>query len=656
MSHYTPPPKVRPSFPKRAVVTGGMPYGNKSLHFGHIGGVFIHADVFARFLRDRIGEDNVIFVSGTDCYGSPIVEHHRKLCLDGYEKSLTQFVESNHNDQKETLDKYQVTPNFYAASSMGSAAEKHKDISHLIFNTLLENGHLERRETLQFFDTVHQVFLNGRQVIGQCPLDGCRSEKGYADECDFGHQYLPQELKNPKSTLSETQPEMKTIANWYLDLPKFTGALKEWIEEANSRPGSRRPAISSIKEFFAEPIVYVVKKHIEELLAVQSFLPSHELNDSQKKSVALTFASLTDRERACEILSSKSIPYRTGKTLVPFRLTGNIKWGIPVPQVNDNDDLTFWVWPESLWAPISFTASYLESIGKEKESWKEWWCSKDSVVYQFIGEDNVYFYGPAEMALFMGLQGEEFSSDPKEGDLQLPELIVNRHLLFLDSKASSSGKIKPPMAQDLLKHYSSAQLRSHFISLGLGSKNISFRPKSYDPKAQEKIPDPVEKEGKLLSNIFNRVVWKIVEGLHSHNNSKIPLSKISEETRTHTESAIINYEIAMDKKLFHQALKTADQYLRNLNKFLGKGQKSLQTWSKPEQDVFWADALYMLRFSLLFMHPITPAGCERIQKVLNLNNNLWSWSNINVNITKFMTDPSTHSINQILPEENFFSN
>ena len=87
MSEYRRPPKTRPSFPKRAVITGGMPYGNKSLHFGHIGGVFIHADVFARFLRDRIGSENVIFVSGTDCYGSPIVEHHRKITVEGYQKS-----------------------------------------------------------------------------------------------------------------------------------------------------------------------------------------------------------------------------------------------------------------------------------------------------------------------------------------------------------------------------------------------------------------------------------------------------------------------------------------------------------------------------------------------------------------------------------------
>jgi len=69
--------KDRPYFPKRAVVTGGMPYGDKKdLHCGHIGGQLIHADTYTRFLRDRIGKDNVIFVSGTDCYGAgPVVKH-----------------------------------------------------------------------------------------------------------------------------------------------------------------------------------------------------------------------------------------------------------------------------------------------------------------------------------------------------------------------------------------------------------------------------------------------------------------------------------------------------------------------------------------------------------------------------------------------------
>ena len=69
----------RPAWPRRAIVTAGEPYGNKGLHFGHVGGVFVPADFFARFLRDRLGRENVIFTSGTDCYGSPIMESYRKL-------------------------------------------------------------------------------------------------------------------------------------------------------------------------------------------------------------------------------------------------------------------------------------------------------------------------------------------------------------------------------------------------------------------------------------------------------------------------------------------------------------------------------------------------------------------------------------------------
>ena len=73
----------RPVFPERAVITGGMPYGNKELHFGHVGGMFVFADTFARFMRDRIGKDNVIFVGGTDCYGSPIAESWRVKVKNG---------------------------------------------------------------------------------------------------------------------------------------------------------------------------------------------------------------------------------------------------------------------------------------------------------------------------------------------------------------------------------------------------------------------------------------------------------------------------------------------------------------------------------------------------------------------------------------------
>ena len=114
-------PGERPTFPRRAVITAGMPYGNKNLHFGHVGGMFLHADIFARFLRDRIGKDNVIFLSGTDCYGSPILESWRRLQESGYEGSLEDYVYKNHMNQKETLDRYGIGLDFFGASALGEA-------------------------------------------------------------------------------------------------------------------------------------------------------------------------------------------------------------------------------------------------------------------------------------------------------------------------------------------------------------------------------------------------------------------------------------------------------------------------------------------------------------------------------------------------------
>lgn len=204
----------RPNFPRRAVITGGMPYGNKNLHFGHIGGVFVPADFFARFLRDRIGAENVLFVSGTDCYGSPIMEGYRKKVEgEGYTGTIEDYVRDNHEAQKAALDAYGISLDIFAGSGLEPAAHFHEELSDTLIHRLYEKGVLIKRETLQFYDTKAKQFLNGRQVIGRCPIRGCKSEKAYADECDLGHQFDPEELIAPVSQLTGTTPELRPVAN-----------------------------------------------------------------------------------------------------------------------------------------------------------------------------------------------------------------------------------------------------------------------------------------------------------------------------------------------------------------------------------------------------------------------------------------------------------
>ncbi|MBP1592238.1 MAG: class I tRNA ligase family protein, partial [Oscillospiraceae bacterium] len=267
----------RPVFPKRAVITGGMPYGNKSLHFGHIGGVFVFADVFARFLRDRIGKDNVIFVSGTDCYGSPIAEGYRKLVEAGeFEGTIKDYVERNHLKQKKTLEDYEISTNLFGASGLGRSAEIHNEVSDKVIRKLYENGHLSKITTRQFFDEKAGVFLNGRQVIGKCPVEGCQSEKAYADECDLGHQYMPENLIDPKSTLTGDKPIMKDVVNWYFNLPEFNDHLKEYVEKIKRQRNVRPLVVKTIDEFLKPPVIYIKKDFLEQYESLKASMPEHE--------------------------------------------------------------------------------------------------------------------------------------------------------------------------------------------------------------------------------------------------------------------------------------------------------------------------------------------------------------------------------------------
>ncbi len=647
----------RPKFPKRAVVTAGMPYGNKELHLGHIGGVFIHADTYARFLRDRIGRENVIFLSGTDCYGSPIMESYRQLINENlFNGTIYDFVELNHYRQKEVLSLYHIDLDLFAASALEPFSKLHKEFTHDFINNLYANGHLDKMTTSQFYDTELKIFLNGRQVIGQCPIAGCSSEKAYADECSLGHQYMPNELINPKSVLSGNKPVMRDVTNWYFKLDQFHHLLCQWVEKVKTEPNSRSFAVKSIQEFLEPPVIYIKKDHMELVDEIRNILPDYSLQDDEKKSsTRLIFDSLKNREIACQVLADHSIRFRTGKTLVPCRLTGNIEWGVQAPALEGLDDLTVWVWPESLWAPISFTISCLDQGNTRGKDWKNWWCSKDSKVYQFIGEDNVYFYGPVEMAMFMASQNKNPTADPQEGELQLPDLIVNNHLLFLDKKASSSGKIKPPTAKELLEHYTPEQLRAHFLGLGLGIRSVGFQPKPLNPKAVENSSDPVLKEGNLLSNVFNRAVrscfytaWKYYEG-------RIPNGEISEEILDEAQRTILEYERLMFKCDFHLIMNLMDIYIRNINKYWAKRIRE----AEESNDVnlhkqVLMNTFHMVRTATALMHPIAPEGTEMIYDYLNLDMDFWDWENIFKPLYAFMKDPKNHKLKYLEPRVDFF--
>ena len=317
----------RPTFPHRAVITGGMPYGNKNLHFGHIGGVFVPADFFARFLRDRIGAQNVVFVSGTDCYGSPIMEGYRKKVEgEGYQGTITDYVEGNHNDQLRALNKYGISLNLYAGSGLEPAKKFHADLTAEVLKRLYDRGYLHKMSTRQFFDVKAGQFLNGRQVIGRCPVRGCKSEKAYADECDLGHQFDPEELIEPVSQLTGTTPELRPVDNWYFDLPAFQKTLEELMDEWDMDEQVRSIVTKTVRESLAAPVIYIQSKFREGFDAAEGKLPAHTVHEAEgnQQSFSVEFRDWKDRDSAREVLEAAGVRRRTGKTLLPSRTTSKI--------------------------------------------------------------------------------------------------------------------------------------------------------------------------------------------------------------------------------------------------------------------------------------------------------------------------------------------
>ena len=700
----------RPVWPRRAIVTAGEPYGNKGLHFGHVGGVFVPADFYARFLRDRIGRENVIFTSGTDCYGSPIMESYRKLTEAGdTDKTIEEYVEGNHSRQAATLNNYEVTPDIYGGSGLEPAAPIHDKVTAEVIERLHERGTLSKRSTLQFYDTHAHTFLNGRQVIGRCPIQGCKSEKAYADECDLGHQFEPEELIAPKSQLTGEVPELRPVDNLYFDLPAYLEFMKTYTAKLAENPQVRSVVSKTMEEWLLPAQLYIQNKFREAFDAIEAELPEHTVLEPEgnKSSFTVTFPSWEERDAAHSVLARGGVRFRSGKALVPFRITGNITWGVPVPEVDGVTDVTCWCWPESLWAPISYTRTVLardarregasEGVAAEDAAlmgepaadstqvpepayahssldWRDWWCADDAEIYQFIGQDNIYFYCIAQTAMWEALGW----------DVKQSTVSANYHLLYMGKKASSSSQTPPPPADDLLNHYTCEQMRAHWISLGLSEKPVSFSPKAYDTRVtgkdkdgnevracdDKRVIDPALKESALLTGVFNRLARSCFYGIAEKDGNTsgyrtgcIPAGAPAPEVMDACEQAVLAFEQAMYKFETHRALSVCDEFLRAANKRWSDASKAAKNAESTEGETLMTqalvDAFQQLRVACVLMHGIVPAGCELICEYFNVDPlAFFSWEHVLDDTDTFLAslgkEAGSHRVKVLPPRFDFF--
>ena len=207
--------------PSRYLITAALPYANGGLHIGHLAGCYIPADIYARYLRSK--KADVKFVGGSDEHGVPITIRAMKE-----NKTPQEVVDHFHGIIKSSFEQMGVSFDIYSRTSN----EVHHKTASDFFLNLYEKGLFEEKETEQYFDEEKQTFLADRYITGTCPV--CGNPNAYGDQCEkCGSSLSPEQLINPKSTLSDAIPIKKTTKHWYFPLQDYEPFLQEWLIEGH---------------------------------------------------------------------------------------------------------------------------------------------------------------------------------------------------------------------------------------------------------------------------------------------------------------------------------------------------------------------------------------------------------------------------------------
>ncbi|MDD5892065.1 MAG: methionine--tRNA ligase [Bacteroidales bacterium] len=201
----------------RTLVTCALPYANGPVHIGHLAGVYVPADIYVRYLRMK-GED-VLYVCGSDEHGVPItIKAKKEGCTP------QDVVDRYHKIIKDSFSGLGINFDIYSRTS----SKVHEANASAFFRKLYEEGKFIEKESEQYYDEEAKTFLADRYITGTCPR--CGSEGAYGDQCEkCGATLSPDELINPKSSLSGSPLVKKSTKHWYLPLDQYEAWLSDWI-------------------------------------------------------------------------------------------------------------------------------------------------------------------------------------------------------------------------------------------------------------------------------------------------------------------------------------------------------------------------------------------------------------------------------------------
>jgi methionyl-tRNA synthetase len=302
--------------PKRYLITSALPYANGLKHIGHLAGAYLPADIYVRYLRAQ--KRDVVWVCGSDEHGAAITIQAMK------EKTTPKaIVDKYHEILKSNMADLGISFDIYHRTT----SPIHHETAQEFFTALNDKGDLDIKDSEQYFDVEANTFLADRYIVGTCPV--CANPNAYGDQCEnCGTSLSPEQLINPRSTLSGNAPIKKATKHWYLPLDKYEDFLRKWILE--------------------------------------------EHKEDWKANVLGQCKSWLDAG------------------LQPRAVTRDLDWGVSLPaNVEGGKGKVLYVWFD---APIGYISATKQWALDNKKDWKPYWQDKGTKLVHFIGKDNIVFH------------------------------------------------------------------------------------------------------------------------------------------------------------------------------------------------------------------------------------------------------------------------
>ena len=204
---------------KRTLITSALPYANGPVHIGHLAGVYVPADIYARYLR--LKGESVLFIGGSDEHGVPVTIRAKKEGCTPQD-----VVDRYHNLIKKSFADFGISFDVYSRTT----SSIHHKFAADFFRKLYDEGKFVEIESDQYYDEAEQQFLTDRNIRGECPR--CHAPEAYGDQCEkCGATLSPDELINPYNADTGNPLVKRRTKHWYLPLNDYQPWLEKWILE-----------------------------------------------------------------------------------------------------------------------------------------------------------------------------------------------------------------------------------------------------------------------------------------------------------------------------------------------------------------------------------------------------------------------------------------